>query len=273
MNALATAQTRPVGDILRDWRQRRRLSQLELALEAGVSSRHISFMETGRAQPSRDMLLRLAKRLDIPLRERNTLLVAGGYAPVYAERPLDDPALAEAMRAVNLVLMGHEPYPAVAIDRHWHLVAANRTIAPLLAGVAPPLLTPPVNVLRVALHPEGLAPRTVNFAQWRGHLIDRLRAQVENSADPTLADLLAELVALPAPGGEPSPEPTRSPTPAVVIPVRLRTDHGILSFFSTTTVFGTPVEVTIAELAIESFFPANQATVEALRRIAETAFE
>ena len=239
-------------------------------MEADVSSRHLSFLETGRAQPSRDMLVRLASRLDIPLRERNTLLMAGGFAPVYPERPLDDPALAEIKRAVSLVLTGHEPYPALAIDRHWTLVAANRAVQVLLEGVPPALLTPPVNVLRVALHPDGLAPRTLNQAQWRAHVLDRLRHQVEASADPALANLLDELTALPAPDQVDAEGATRSGAPSVVIPFRLRTEHGILSFFSTTTVFGTPVEVTVAELAIESFFPANPATADLLHRIAGT---
>ena len=259
--------TRPVGELLRDWRQRRRLSQLDLAGEAEVSARHVSFLETGRARPSREMLLRLAERLEIPLRERNALLIADGFAPVYPERRLDDPALQAAREAVDLVLAGHEPYPALAIDRHWTLVAANRVVGLLLAGMPPDLLRPPVNVLRLSLHPDGLAPRIANLGQWRGHVLERLRQQVELSADPVLAELLEEIRGFPARAAAEGDAPARHrDVVGVVLPLRLRTEHGILSFFSTTTVFGTPVDVTLAELAIESFFPADAATAEALRR-------
>jgi transcriptional regulator with XRE-family HTH domain len=264
--------TRPVGDLLRGWRQRRHLSQLDLALEADVSARHVSFLETGRARPSREMLMRLAERLEVPLRDRNTLLVAAGFAPVYPERALDDPALRVAREAVDRVLVGHEPYPALAVDRHWSLVAANRAVGPLLVGVDPDLLRPPVNVLRLSLHPAGLAPRIANLAEWRAHLLDRLRHQVEVSADPVLAELLEELGRYPAPGDAVAAEPVPDRELAgVVVPLRLRTDQGVLAFFSTTTIFGTPVDVTLADLAIESFFPANAATAEALRRTAEVA--
>src|SRR3954452_10411455 len=184
---------RPIGDLLRDWRQRRHMSQLALATEADVSARHVSFLETGRAQPSREMLLRLADQLEIPLRERNGLLIAAGFAPVYAERPLDDPALIAAREAVELVLAGHEPYPAIAVDRHWTLIAFNKSIPRLLTAVDPELLKPPVNVLRLSLHPNGLAPSIINFGQWRAHLLERLRRQIEVSGDPVLADLLHEL--------------------------------------------------------------------------------
>ncbi|WGF87382.1 helix-turn-helix domain-containing protein [Marinivivus vitaminiproducens] len=257
---------RPVGVLLRDWRQRRRLSQLGLALEADISSRHVSFLETGRAQPSRAMILHLAERLDVPLRERNTLLVAAGFAPVYPERPLDDPALQAARAAVDLVLAGHEPYPALALDRHWQLVAANRAVAPLLQGVRPDLLAPPVNVLRLSLHPAGLAPRIANLAAWRAHLLSRLGHQVEVSADPVLARLLDELTSLPGPAGEP-PEPPAAGA-AIAVPLRLRSPIGELSLLSTTMVFGTAVDITLAELAVEAFFPADDATADALRRLA-----
>ena len=264
--------TRPVGEVLREWRQRRRLSQLDLAAEANVSARHVSFIETGRARPSREMLLRLAERLEVPLRARNALLVAGGYAPVYPERSLDDPALRAARTAVDLVLAGHEPYPALAVDRHWTLVASNRAVAPLLAGVGPELLRPPVNVLRLGLHPAGLAPRVTNLTQWRAHLLERLRRQVEASADPTLTALLVELRGYHAPGGDAADEPRRDLYDAgVVVPLHLRTDWGLLAFFSTTTIFGTPIDVTLSELAIESFFPADRATAETLRRVADAA--
>src|SRR6478735_10023940 len=183
----------PFGTHLRHWRQHRRLSQLDLAHEAQVSTRHLSYVETGRAEPSREMVLRLAERLEVPLRERNALLVAAGYAPMYRQRSLDDPALAAARRAVDLVLKGHEPYPALAVDRHWNLVAHNALVPLLMAGAAPHLVEAPVNVLRLSLHPEGLAPRIANLAQWRAHLFARLRQQIDLSADPTLVDLLKEL--------------------------------------------------------------------------------
>jgi transcriptional regulator with XRE-family HTH domain len=261
MNAI-----RPVGDMLRDWRQRRRLSQLDLALEAEISARHLSFVETGRSSPSRELLLNLADRLELPLRERNTLLVAGGYAPAFPERSLDDPALAAARRAMELVLAGHEPFPALAVDRRWTMVLANRAVAPLLAGIGEALLKPPVNVLRLSLHPQGLAPRIANLAEWRAHLLDRLRRQVEATADTALQALLAELLAYPRPSGPPHPGPAADRAyGGVVVPLRLSTDGGILSFFSTTTVFGTPVDVTLSELALEAFYPADAATAAAFR--------
>jgi transcriptional regulator with XRE-family HTH domain len=259
-------QALAIGDHLRSWRQRRRMSQLDLACEADISTRHVSFLETGRSRPSRDMVLHLADRLDVPLRERNVLLVAAGFAPVFAERPLHDPALAAARAAVDLVLAGHEPYPALAVDRHWNLVAANAAATRLIAGIAPELMTPPVNVMRAALHPKGLAPRTANLLEWRGHLLERLRRQAETTADPILTDLCEELAAYPAPrpaGPHAAPNPN-----AVAIPFRLLTDAGTLSFISTTTVFGTPVDITLSELAIEAFYPANAETAEALRRMA-----
>lgn len=260
----------PVGELLRQWRRRRGFSQLELACEADISTRHVSFLETGRSLPSRSMVIHLAERLDIPLRERNGLLVAAGYAPIYSEHSLDDPALRAAREAVDLVLTGHEPYPALAVDRHWTLLAANRAVGPLLAGVAADLLRPPVNVLRLSLHPAGLASRIENFGQWRGHVLTRLARQVDVSADPVLVSLQAELKALPGPnssGPEAGPDAVMAGGHAdVVVPLRLRTEAGLLSFFSTTTVFGTAVDVTLSELAIEAFFPADAATAETLRR-------
>src|SRR5690606_37097134 len=192
-----TAQ--PFGQLLREWRQRRRLSQLDVATEAEISSKHLSFLETGRSQPSREMLLKLAELLDVPLRERNTMLVAAGFAPVFTERSLDDPGLRAAREAVDLVLRGHEPYPALAIDRHWTMLASNRAVAPLLEGVSPALLKPPVNVLRLSLHPVGLAPRIVNLSAWRAHLFARLRRQIDVSGDRGLVVLHDELMQLPAP--------------------------------------------------------------------------
>ncbi|MDR6290444.1 MULTISPECIES: helix-turn-helix domain-containing protein [Inquilinus] len=261
---------RPIGDHLREWRQRRRLSQLDLACEADISTRHLSFLETGRSRPSRDMVLHLAERLDVPLRERNTLLVAAGFAPAYPLRGLDDPALALARRAVERVIEAQAPNPALAFDRHWYLVAANAAVAPLMVGAAAALLQPPVNVMRLALHPEGLAPRIANLPEWRAHLLERLRRQIEFTADAVLVDLMAELQAYPAPaGGVTALAPPEEAHLDIVVPFRLATESGILSFLSTTTVFGTPVDVTLSELAVESFFPADAFTAEALRRLAE----
>jgi transcriptional regulator with XRE-family HTH domain len=265
------APGRPVGDLLRAWRQRKRMSQLDLALEAEVSTRHLSFVESGRAQPSREMVLHLAERLEVPLRERNVLLVAAGFAPVFRERALQDPALAPVRTAIDLVLKGHEPYPALAVDRHWTMVASNAAVARLVRGADPSLLGPQVNVLRLSLHPKGLSSRIANLAEWRAHLLERLRRQIEASADPVLAQLLEELQAYPAaPAGSRSQRASPAADLAgVVVPLQLVTDAGTLSLFSTTTVFGTPVDVTLSELALECFYPADAATVEALRRLAE----
>jgi transcriptional regulator with XRE-family HTH domain len=262
---------RAVGDSLRDWRQRRRMSQLDFALEAEISQRHLSFMESGRSVPSRDMLLHLAERLEIPLRERNGLLLAAGYAPVFPERSLDDPALEPARRAVDLVLKGHEPFPALAIDRHWRLVMANAALAPLLAGIADiSLLTPPVNVLRLSLHPQGLAPKIVNLAEWRAHLLDRLRHQIAITGDRVLIELMQELNDYPAPAPPASRQRALERDYAgVVVALDLMTQSGPLSFLSTTTVFGTPVDITLSELALECFFPANAETATALQKLAE----
>ena len=254
------AQPRRVGDLLREWRLRRRLSQLDLACEADISTRHLSFLETGRSVPSREMVLHLAERLGVPLRERNLLLVAAGYAPLFPERPLEDPALSAARRAVDLILTGHEPFPALAIDRHWTMVAANRAVAPLLAGVDESLLVPPVNVLRLSLHPRGLAPRIVNLAAWRAHLLERVRRQIDATADPILVDLLAELRGYPAPSSAGAIEAYD----AIAVPFQIESDRGTLSFYSTTTVFGTPVDITLSELALEAFFPADAATLAVL---------
>jgi transcriptional regulator with XRE-family HTH domain len=264
----SAASAQPVGHLLREWRKRRRLSQLDLALDAEVSARHLSFLETGRSVPSRQMILHLAEQLEVPLRERNALLLAAGYAPALRERPLEDPALAGARQAVDLVLAGHEPYPALAIDRHWNLVASNRAAAAFLTGMAPHLLHPPVNVLRLSLHPEGLGPRIVNAAEWRAHILARLRRQVELTADPTLAKLLRELRDYPAPAG-PEADSIQDRYAGVVVPLKLVTPGGPLAFISTTTVFGTPVDITLAELALETFFPADAATAAALRAMAE----
>jgi transcriptional regulator with XRE-family HTH domain len=244
------------------------MSQLDLACEAEISTRHLSFLETGRAQPSRDMVLRLADQLEIPLRERNVILVSAGFAPVFPQRKLDDPALAAARRAVDVILTGHEPYPALCVDRGWNLVAANRMVAPMMALADPDLLEAPVNVLRLSLHPRGLARHTVNLHEWRAHLLERLRREVDLTADRVLGDLLTELKAYPIPGGQP-PRRALDEYAGVAIPFQLRTAQGqVLSFLSTTTVFGTPVDITLSELTLETFFPADAATTEAVRAIA-----
>ncbi len=265
---MVTAE-RPVGELLREWRQHRRRSQLDVALDAGVSTRHISFVETGRSLPSRDMLLHLAEHLEVPLRDQNQMLIAAGYAPVYTQRPLDDPSMRVAREAVELVLAGHEPYPALAVDRHWTLVTANRATGMLLAGVAPELLEPPVNVLRISLHPQGLAPRIANLAEWRHHVLERLRQQIDVTADPVLTALFDELRKYPVDDVGVGDSASFQRYGGLVVPVRIRTEAGILSFFSTTTVFGTAIDVTLSELTIESFFPADEATARAFARAHE----
>ena len=265
--ALAPRATpRPFGDALRHWRQHRRLSQLDLALQADVSPRHLSFVETGRSLPSREMVLRLAARLEVPLRERNALLVAAGYAPMYRERPLDHPDLASARRAVDTILRSHEPYPALAIDRHWNLVAANAMVPHLLAAADPSLLAAPVNVLRLSLHPRGLAPSIVNLAQWRHHLFERLDQQVQATGDGGLVALLEELRGYPVPAATADVR-LEGEHLGVAMPLRFRTAAGVLNFISTTTVFGTPVDVTLQELALETFFPADAQTGDILRAL------
>jgi transcriptional regulator with XRE-family HTH domain len=251
--------TVPLGTLLRDWRQRRRLSQLDLALEAGVSARHLSFLETGRAKPSREMVLHLSEQLDVPLRDRNSLLLAAGFAPAFEERPIDAPEMAPVREALDRVLTGHEPYPAIVVDRWWNLAAANSSIATFTAGVPAHLMEPPVNALRVSLHPDGMAPRILNYAEWRAHLLERLHRQVAITADDRLAELYAEVSEYPgetaeahAPGGE------------IAVPLRWDAGDRELAFFSTIATFGTAVDITLAELAIEAFFPADRATADYL---------
>ncbi len=248
------------GDLLRDWRQRRRLSQLALAVDAEISQRHLSFLESGRSRPSREMVLRLTERLSVPLRERNMILTAAGFAPIYRERPLDAPELGAARAAIDQILQGHEPHPALAVDRNWTLLSANKAVGVLIDGIAGHLVTGEINVLRLSLHPEGLAPQVENLSEWRAHLLDRLRRQVDVTGDPVLIALLAELAAYPhAASARPHAD-----YGGVVVPLRLKTGDGVLSFFSTTTVFGTPVDVTLSELALESLFPADPETARAL---------
>jgi transcriptional regulator with XRE-family HTH domain len=255
----------PVGELLREWRQRRRLSQLDLALEANVSSRHLSFLETGRARPSREMILLLAEQLNVPLRSRNVLLNAAGYAPIYPERTLDDPAMQAARSAVDAVLTGQEPYPALAMDRHWTILAYNRAIVPLLHGVDTELLEPPINVIRLSLHPDGLSKRIVNYRQWRAHLLERLHRQIESTADAVLRELRQEIMTYPGHDMNPSEVSTEWQHPGLTVPLQLETEQGVLGFLSTTMVFGTPLDVTLAELALELFFPADDWTASVLR--------
>ena len=251
-----------VGALLRDWRRRRRLSQLELALEAGVSARHLSFVETGRARPSAEMVVHLADHLDVPLRDRNQLLLAAGYAPAYGQHGLDEPEMGPVRDALDRVLAGHEPYPAIVVDRHWGMVAANSAIGLLIEGAAPHLLEPPVNVLRLALHPEGVAPRIANLGEWRAHLLDRLGRQAVVSGDPALATLHEELASYP--GADPGPSHDLA-AGEIAVPLRLHHGDRELAFISTITTFGTAVDVTLSELSIEAFFPADAATGEFLR--------
>ena len=247
-----------VGDLLREWRQRRRISQMQLAGDAEISARHLSFVETGRSSASREVLHRLAEELAMPLRIRNQLLIAAGFAPSFPERPLEAPQLAAARTAIDLVLRGHEPCPALAIDRHWTLITANAVVAPLLAGVDARLLEPPVNVLRLSLHPHGLAPRIDNLGEWRAHLLERLRRQIADSGDASLNSLYVELAAYPFRASERRADDLSG----VAVPLRLRVPghDQPLSFISTTTVFGTPLDVTLSEIALECFFPTDTQT-------------
>jgi transcriptional regulator with XRE-family HTH domain len=257
---------RPVGELLREWREHRRLSQLELSIQAGVSTRHLSFVETGRSKPSRDKLLRLAEELEVPLRERNHLLLAAGYAPVYIETALESPQMEAVRSVVRQVLTGHEPYPAAVVDRSWNLVDANAGIMLFTEGVSPALLGPGLNVLRLSLHPEGMAPRIVNLGEWRAHLLARLRHRIALTADPEILALQEELLGYPC--DQPEPE-VELPGPGdIVVPLRIRQDGRELTFFSTVTTFGTPLDITVAELAIEAFYPADAITSAFLREAA-----
>jgi transcriptional regulator with XRE-family HTH domain len=261
MSQVATDPSR-IGSLLRDWRERRRMSQLDLALGAGVSARHVSFIETGRSRPSAEMVVQLAEHLDVPLRDRNGLLLAAGYAPAYGQRGLDEPEMGPVREAIDRLLRGHEPFPALVVDRHWGLVAANRTVPLLTEGAAAHLLEPPANVLRLALHPEGLAQRTVNLGEWRAHLLDRLGRQAVASGDPALFALHGELAAYPGGGGGHAVDLEAG---EIAVPFRIRVGDEELAFISTATTFGTAVDVTVSELSIESFFPADDATAAFLQ--------
>jgi transcriptional regulator with XRE-family HTH domain len=265
---MATVSSQPgVGPLLREWRERRRLTQLDLALDAGISARHLSFVETGRSKPGRDMLLRIVEQLEVPFRERNQLLLAAGHAPAFPERSLDDPELTPVREALDLILTGHEPYPAVVVDRHWNLVAANSVVEALTAGVDvdPALLEPPINVLRASLHPLGLAPLIVNLGDWRAYFRERLERQVAITADDDLAALIEEIAGYSAPEHDPAPDADTGGIPG---PLRLRApDGGELSFFGMFATFDAPFEVTTSELAIELLFPADRSTAEALKTL------
>jgi transcriptional regulator with XRE-family HTH domain len=257
-----------VGPLLRKWRGRRRLTQLELALDAGVSARHLSFVETGRSKPGREMLLAVAEQLHIPFRERNQLLLAAGHAPAFPERSLTDPELAPVREALDRILAAHEPYPAVAFDRAWNLVAANGPMTELANRVDldPALLEPPINLLRVGLHPRGLAPLIVNLAQWRAHFLERLARQIAVSGDEDLRPLLDEVAAYPVPDAE-DEVATEVGGGEILGPVRVRAPTGgEWSFFGMFAGFDTPFEVTTSELALELLFPADRATHEAFKK-------
>jgi transcriptional regulator with XRE-family HTH domain len=267
--SVRSAGDQSLGDLLRDWRRRRRMSQLDLACDADISTKHLSFLETGRSRPSRQMLLQLAECLEVPLRDRNVMLSAAGFAPMFQERSFNEPALSLIRRNVEVVLSAHDPNPALAVDRHWTMLAANRAVAHLVAGAEPTLLRPPVNVLRLSLHPAGLASRIVNLTHWRAHVIARLRRQIDTTGDAALSDLLEELRDYPRPPS--SGPPPEDDSGMIAMPFRLATIDGVLSFFSTTTLFGTPVDITVSELAIEAFLPADAETAETMRRLAGQA--
>jgi transcriptional regulator with XRE-family HTH domain len=264
---MAAVSSQPsIGPLLREWRERRRLSQLELALDAGISTRHLSFVETGRSRPGREMLLRILEQLEIPFREQNRLLLTSGHAPAFPERSLEDPELLPVRAAVDQILTRHEPYPAVVVDRAWNLVAANSAMRGLAVEVVidPALLEPPVNIMRLGFHPRGLAPLIVNLGQWRAHFCQRLERQLAVTGDPDLAALLEELAGYPIPGDEPDPAPDPEAR-EMLGPVRFRAPGGgELSFFGMFATFDTPFEVTTSELAMELLFPADQVTAEAL---------
>lgn len=264
---MVTTSSSRVGSLLKEWRERRSLSQLALACDASISQRHLSFVESGRSSPSREMVIHLAEQLSVPLRERNTLLVAAGFAPVYSQRSSEDPALGPSSKAIDAILRGHDPYPALAVDRHWNLVHANGALAPLLAGVDGDLLKEPINVLRLALHPRGLTPRIMNYAQWRRYLLQRLDREIYNTADVSLADLAVELRAYPNAGAEKRFDANMPDLGNVAVLLELTSEYGPLSLISTTTVFGTALDIGLSELTIEAFFPADGDTAKRLQRI------
>ncbi|MFI7209861.1 helix-turn-helix domain-containing protein [Micromonospora maritima] len=254
---------RPVGELLRGWREQRRLSQFRLASLADISTRHLSFIETGRSKPSRDMVLHLADHLELPLRERNHLLLAAGFAPVYGATRMDAPEMSPVRAALRRLLSSHEPFPALVIDRDWNLVDSNESLEVFTSLADPALLTPPVNVLRLALHPDGMARHIVNLGEWRAHLLGRLRRRVALTADVTLGELYEEISAYPCDAPEPTAADLRA-SGDIVVPLWLRRDGHDLRFFCTVATFGTPTDITLSELAIESFYPADERTGQLL---------
>lgn len=263
MSTQAISSDRSIGDYIRDWRQHRRYSQLALAVDIDLSQKHLSFIESGRSIPSREVVLRIAAGLGVPLRVRNLMLLAAGYAPVYRERRLDHPDLAAARAAVDRVLKAYEPFPAVAIDQRWNLVSANAAVAPLFDAVEDrTLLEPPLNVLKASLHPRGIGRLILNYGEWARDLLRRLSAQLEASGDPAIADLMAELREL---AGIPPGHEGHDEHGGVFVPLRIQLPNGVANFISTTTVFGTPTEITLSELVIEAFLPADEATARLLQ--------
>jgi transcriptional regulator with XRE-family HTH domain len=252
------------GKLLREWRLRRRLSQLDLATRAGISARHLSFVETGRSRPSREMVLHLADHLDVPLRDRNSLLIAAGYAPSYHATDFDAPEMRAVREAIDSLLVGHEPYPAILVDRRWQLVAANRSATVLVDGVAPELLEPPVNVLRTSLHPQGLAARIVNREEWFDHVLGNLRREIAVTGDDELRALDEELSGYAIEMGVVPSAPVESPR-AIAVPLRIRSDDGELAFVNIIATFGTALDITLAELALETFLPGDATTAQLLR--------
>lgn len=262
----SAATVRGVGPLLRAWRERRRVSQLELALRADSSARHISFVETGRSRPSEEMVLRLAEHLDIPVRERNALLLAAGYAPRYPQTPLDDPALDALREGMERLIRGYEPYPALIVDATYRVLAANRGILMLMDGLPEHLLAPPLNAIRLTLHPEGLAPRIRNLREWRGHLLEQMERQIALHRSEPLRALYEEVAAYPVPDTVPREEPDE-PVPYFALPMRIEHEGRTLSFVSSISTFNTPMDVTVAELAIETLLPADPATVKYLHTL------
>ncbi|MFD4625800.1 helix-turn-helix domain-containing protein [Streptomyces sp. NPDC058475] len=259
-----------VGPLLRGWREQRRVSQLELALRAGSSARHISFIETGRSRPSEEMVLRLAEHLDVPVRERNALLLAAGYAPHYPETPLDDPSMDALREGMERLIQGYEPYPALVVDATYNVLAANRGIAMLLDGIPEKLLVPPLNAMRLTLHPEGLAPRIRNLRVWRDHLLAQMDRQIALRRSEPLRALYEEVAAFPVPDPDPDPAGDDEPFAPVAyfaLPMQIEHEGRVLSFISSISTFNTPMDVTVAELAIETFLPADPATVKYLRSL------
>jgi transcriptional regulator with XRE-family HTH domain len=261
-----TVHQLPFGVLLRRWRERRRMTQADLAFAADSSTRHLSCLETGKAQPSREMIARLAEYLEIPLRDQNTLLLAAGFAPAFQERSLA--ALDAAKAAIDAVLKAHKPYPAFAVDRHWNIVASNSALPQLYEGCSPDLMRAPVNAVRLVLHPAGLGPRIVNYAAWRSHTLTILRQQIDARADPVIQGLFAEVSAYPTP---PNCESAVSfeASERLATPLRIATRFGVMSFLGTVTVFGTPNDVTLAELALEMLFPADDRTAEIAKAMVE----